>query len=191
MKNKYLIILLLLAALGCTDNQVDEIAIRRNPLVEFNLDNTSWRASSFQLINIGEFVVFDDPSKSDATTYQRLFFLINGRNDNGGAGKLTVIFDVPLGERLLGKASPTYSPLDGGIKSIEFSDQPEGKNSPFKLYTLAIDETEEVFIDVQHQSLQEKIVAGVFKLVLTDVTDSTNKVFLNQGVFKDIPYTEL
>jgi hypothetical protein len=35
------------------------------------------------------------------------------------------------------------------------------KNSPFKLYTLAVDETDEVFIDVQHQSLQEKIV-GVF-----------------------------
>jgi hypothetical protein len=44
--------------------------------------------------------------------------------------------------------------LDGGIKSVEFSDQPEGKNSPFKLYTLAVDETDEVFIDVQHQSLK-------------------------------------
>jgi hypothetical protein len=55
--------------------------------------------------------------------------------------------------------------LDGGIKSVEFSDQPEGKNSPFKLYTLAVDETDEVFIDVQHQSLQE-IVAGVLSLFL-------------------------
>jgi hypothetical protein len=62
------------------------------------------------------------------------------------------------------KSIPTYSPLDGGIKSVEFSDQPEGKNSPFKLYTLAVDETE-VFIDVQHQSLQ-KIVAGVLSLFL-------------------------
>jgi hypothetical protein len=25
------------------------------------------------------------------------------------------------------KSIPTYSPLDGGIKSVEFSDQPEGK----------------------------------------------------------------
>jgi hypothetical protein len=64
------------------------------------------------------------------------------------------------------KSIPTYSPLDGGIKSVEFSDQPEGKNSPFKLYTLAVDETDEVFIDVQHQSLQEKIVAGVLSLFL-------------------------
>jgi hypothetical protein len=191
MKNKHLIIMLLLAALGCSDNQVDEIDIRRNPLVEFSLDNKTWKASSFQLVNIGEVVVFDDSSNKDATTYQRLFFQIKGRNENGGARNLTIIFDLPLGDRLLGKASYIYSPLDGGIRSVEFSDQPEGKNSPFKLYMLAVDETEEVFIDTQHQSLQEKIVAGVFKLVLTDVTDSTNKIFLNQGVFKDIPYTEL
>lgn len=191
MKNIFLIFLLLLGAISCTDNQVDEIAIRRNGLVELSLDNTTWRASSFQLINIGEVVVFDDPANVDGTTYQRLFFLIKGRNANGGDRKLTIIFDLPLGNRLLGKASLTYAPLDGGIKSAEFSDQPEGKNSPFKLYTLALDETEEVFIDVQRQSLQDKIVAGVFKLVLTDVTDPANKIILNQGVFKDIPYTEL
>jgi hypothetical protein len=105
--------------------------------------------------------------------------LINGRNENGGAGKLTVIFDVPESGCL--KSIPTYSPLDGGIKSVEFSDQPEGKNSPFKLYTLAVDETDEVFIDVQHQSLQENC-CRCFKLVLTDVTDS--KIYLNQGVLR-------
>jgi uncharacterized protein (DUF1684 family) len=69
------------------DNQVDEIAIRRNPLVELNLDNTSWRASSFSAYKHWKFVVFDDASSKDATTYQRSF-LINGRNENGGAGNL-------------------------------------------------------------------------------------------------------
>ncbi|MBL7870744.1 MAG: hypothetical protein JNM78_03960 [Cyclobacteriaceae bacterium] len=191
MKNKYLFFLLLLGVLSCTDNQVDEIAIRRNGLVEFSLDNIPWRASSFQLINIGEVVVFEDPSNVEGTIYQRLFFLIKGHNEKGGDRKLTVIFDLPVSGRLLGKASLAYSQLNGGIKSVEFSDQAEGHNSPFKLYTLAIDETAEVFIDVQRQSLQDKIVAGVFKLVLTDVTDPANKISLNEGVFKDIPYTEL
>ncbi len=191
MKNKDLIILLLIGTLSCTDNQVDEIDIRRNGLVEFSLDNTTWRASSFQLINIGDVVVFDDPTNENGTTYQRLLFLIKGVNDNGGDRKLTIIFDLPPGSRLLGEASLTYSPLNGGINSVEFTDQPEGKNSPYKLYTLTIDEKEDVYIDLQHQSLPDKIVAGVFQLVLTDVTDPANKIFLNQGVFKDIPYTEL
>jgi hypothetical protein len=39
------------------------------------------------------------------------------------------------------------------------------------------------------KSLQENVL-GVFACY-TDVTDSTNKIYLNQGVFKDIPYTEL
>jgi hypothetical protein len=55
------------------------------------------------------------------------------------------------------KSIPTYSPLDGGIKSVEFRSAGR-KNSPFKLYTLAVDETDEVFIDVQHQSLQRKVL---------------------------------
>jgi hypothetical protein len=57
------------------------------------------------------------------------------------------------------KSIPTYSLLGWRHQGVEFSDQPEGKNSPFKLYTLAVDETDEVFIDVQHQVC--KIVAGV------------------------------
>lgn len=192
MINKYIIIpTLLIGVMACTDNQVDEIAIRRNGLVELTLDNSTWRASSFQLINIGEVVVFDTPSSTSGTTYQRLFFLIKGSNANGGIRKLSIIFDLPKGDRMLGKASPVYDPVTGGIKSIEFSDQPEGKNGDFKLYVLAQDETGDVFIDVQRQSLPDKIVAGEFKLILTDVTDPSSKVNLNQGTFKDIPYSEL
>jgi hypothetical protein len=84
---------------------VVEIAIRRNPLVE--LINTSWRASSFSAYKHWKFVVFDDASKQRPIS--GCSFLINGRNENGGAGKLTVIFDVPW-ERLLGKASLLISP---------------------------------------------------------------------------------
>jgi hypothetical protein len=187
----FLTFFLLFSLVACTDNEVDDILIRRNGLVEFSIGSEVWRAQSFQLINLGKAVVFTSPDDSEGTVYQRLFFLISGRNAAGGERKLTMIIDVPDGTRLLGLATRTYAANLGGIRSIEMSDQPQGRNGGFKLYTLSENEAQEAFVEIQRQSLTEKIVAGEFRLPMQDVTDSETVILLDNGIFKDIPYTTL
>jgi hypothetical protein len=180
----------MLITTACTDNEVDDLLIRRNGVVSFEIGNDTWRAQSFQLINLGKVVVFTGEEDATGTVYQRLFFLVSGKNANGGERNLTMVIDLPQGDRLLGLATTDYTLAEGGIRSIEFTDQPAGSSGPYKLYQLPSHQ-EDSFVDFQRQSLKEKLVAGEFHFQLEDATDATQTLTLHNGMFKDIPYTNL
>jgi len=188
MKKKLLlfpIFFLFLIFSGCSDEQTT-VTIVRTPSLTFNLNGGSlWKADNYSFSPISKVVVYPQDTTLPGQLYNRFSLQATGNDSAGNTYQLFITFDAVDVNQLSGIYSPLYT-SQKGLAQVQLYNLTNSNN--LSAYTLYAGDLANAVFQIQKQDLDQTLITGVFKMTLSNSRDTTQKVYITNGIMKDITY---
>jgi hypothetical protein len=177
--------LMLCAALflfaGCSTKTT--VQVPRHPLMQFNYDALLWTDTRYLFETPFQVVAYPADTLLPGGEYTRYSLQAVGQDSKGNTLQLNIVFDVSDAAQLVGTYKPAYTAFNGLAQVQLFN---LGNNS-FSDYGLCSNDTTSIF-QIQRQSETEKLIAGNFQMSLCNARDTSQKIFITNGILTDINY---
>jgi hypothetical protein len=131
-------------------------------------------------------VYVDQPNAGRA--FVRHALIAQGTTPDGLIFQLSLVFDIKTRENFVGIYTTNYTVEGGGLNQIIINQETAKGSGLFTDYKLCLPQTQNAVVDIKRQSVEEKLVLGVFSgnLCLTSNADQT--INITNGQFTDISY---
>ena len=171
---------------SCRD-QVDLFQIQRQGTFSFSTDNLETLHADDVHFYKGKEVLF----YYDSSTYEfytRYLLEARGKDNVGAELIVSVEIDFLIDQDYIGVYRPEYQYNLGGMHSFSLINRDTLGN--FKSYSLDPGFLAQDFLQIERQNKEEKLILGNFLARLVCEQDTTEKLTLFQGTFKDISYAQ-
>jgi hypothetical protein len=185
-KIKLKLSLLVLATLmlsSCRD-EIEVFQITRIPTFSFSNDNMTTQYAEEVSLFQGK-VVVHYYSDGSSEVFNRYLVTAAGKNTAGNEFTVNIEFDLVKGTNFIGTYRPEYKKGYGGLYSFNYV---EKAGNTYKTYDLDSLSLGDVFVRVERQNMEEKLVLGDFFAKLQNDQNPEEKISFYEGTFKDISY---
>jgi len=180
-----IIFALLFSVWSCTD-KIEKFDIERMGSLSFSTDDfTIQYAEDFHFYR-GKIVLhyYEDGSSE---IFNRFLLEATGKTPEGNSMIIDIEFDIATDTAFIGTYTPVYNPSVGGIYS--FSYLKETAPGVWASYNLDTSDLSSTYFRIKRQNEEEKLILGDFFAKLQNDKNSSEKIILYDGVFKDISYS--
>lgn len=167
---------------GCTREDLT-VQIVRNPLIQFTVDSTTWKAESYDISGPANVVVYPSNPALPGVIYNRYFLQATGKDNKGNNLQFNLVFDAVNPARLTGTYRVGYT-ADKGLQQAQLFTL-DGSLSAFAFCS---NDTITPVLQIQKQSETERLISGTFQMTLCNTRDATKKVIIKNGIITDIRY---
>ena len=161
------------------------VKIQRTPELSFDLDGTSWKADTYGFASVSKVVVYPHDTSQPGQLLNRLTLQATGRDSLNNSYQFIVTFDVIDANNLVGTYSPAYTP-QRGLAQVQLFNLTN--SSDLSAYDLCDNNLANAVMQIEKQKPDERIMTGNFHMTLCNARDTTQKIFITDGVIKDIKY---
>lgn len=170
---------------SCRD-KIEKFEIERLSSLSFTTDGLNIQYADETQFYKGKVAlhIYDDGSSE---LFNRYLLEAIGKTPEGKNMIIDIEFDIPNDTSYIGIYAPVYKPQYGGIYS--FSYLKETSPGVWESYNLDTSDLSSTFFRIKRQNVNEKLILGDFLAKLQSDKDSSVKIVLFDGVFKDISYS--
>ncbi|MBE7169120.1 MAG: hypothetical protein INR73_00925 [Williamsia sp.] len=180
MKHKLIPVFLFLLTACSQDLTVE---VKRNPLIQFNYGTASWKANQYYFTDVAKVVAYPAGQAQTGKIYNRLTLQAFGETSKNENLQLTLAFDVEDPAQLVGTYRNSYT-VQRGLASAQIFNLNSNSLAAYEL--VKTDTT--AFLQIQRQGQSERLIAGVFRMTVQNIKDTSQKITLANGVLTDINY---
>ena len=173
-----------LLSFSCRD-KIEIFSIERLGIFSFSPDDIVTQfANDVKFYKGKQILYYYDSTTSEL--YTRYLLEARGTNNTGGKVIISIETDFITTNSYIGIFRPQYEINRGGIHSFNLLN--EVSNGVYNSYNLDPDLLADTYFQVDRQNIDEKLILGKFVAKLRNDLDSTDKITLYQGTYKDISY---
>jgi hypothetical protein len=170
---------------GCSQD-VTTVTIVRNPLIKFEYNaNKTWTSGDYTLANMARVIGYPADTTQPGQLYNRLTLQTSGKDGQGDDLQFIVSFDVIDPVQLVGTYTSAYT-TQRGLAQVQLYNLTNSNN--LVAYDLCSSATSAALFQVQKQNPNERLITGIFQMTLCNARDTTRKITITNGTFKDIRY---
>ena len=173
-----------LVIISCRDT-IEAFEFERIGMFSYSTDSLNIEYADEVKFYQGKTIIY---TYEDGSTEVYTRFLLEARGESlaGNEVIIDIEFDIVPDGSFIDVYRPTFQKGTGGIHSFNYLEKnEEGTYNSFSLNTTAKNET---FFRIQRQHAEEFLILGDFFAQLRNDKDSTDRLTLSEGVFKDIYY---
>jgi hypothetical protein len=183
MKRSLLSAFLLSCALISCSKEELRVQVLRNPLIKFEIDSASWRSENYFFSGPTRAIVYPTDPTQPPALYNRFTLQSTGTDTRGRSLQLNIVFDAVDTNRLTGSYQVNYR-AGKGLHEVQLYTI----GSTLSSYELCANDTITPFLQIEKQSVSERLVAGSFEMTLCNTRDTMQKVRIRNGIISDIKY---
>ncbi|MDQ6815131.1 MAG: hypothetical protein M3040_15450 [Bacteroidota bacterium] len=165
---------------GCT-KETTSIQVVRHPVIKFTTATSDWTADKYFFSGNAQVVEYPYNVRT-AQLYNRLTLQAFGTDTKGNNLQLILMFDATDLQQLTGSYLPKYT-TGKGLKQVQIYNL--NTNS---LAAYALCDSTSSALQIQRQSISERLLSGTFQATVCNTKDSTQKIKIANGTFTDINY---
>jgi hypothetical protein len=186
MAGIFYLVLVLSLFTSCQD-QVETFSIYRSGVFSFSRDTFVTEFANDVTFYKGASVLHTY-SSTNSQVYRRLLLEAKGLNKAGKNMIIDLTIDILPNDsgKYIGVYKTDYQVDFGGIYSFSFLE--ETTTGVYKSYSLDPAFLSEAFFQIERQNIEEQLLLGRFFAKLQNDQDSSEKLTLYNGTFKDIHY---
>ena len=183
---QYVILLIFIVILSSCRDKIEKFEIERLSSLSFTTDGLNIHYADETQFYKGKVALhlYDDGSSE---LFNRYLLEAIGKTTEGNNLIIDIEFDIVSDTSYVGLYTPIYQPLSGGIYS--FSYLKETSPGVWESYNLDTSDLSSTYFRIKRQNVEEKLILGDFLAKLQNDKDSSVKIVLFDGVFKDISYS--
>lgn len=178
----YLLFFSIFLVLGCSREALT-LQIVRNPLVKFDIDADSWVSDSYFFTGPAKVVAYPSNPALPGVLYNRFTLQATGKDSKGNSLQFNLVFDAADAEKLPGVYKLAYSASRGMQQAQLFN-----VGSTLAAYSLLAKDSASAILEIQKQSISEKLITGTFQMTMSNTRDTTQKIRIKNGILNDIHY---
>lgn len=184
-KNLLLPLFMAISFFGCSRNETT-VQILRTPLLTFSFNGTStWKADSYSFAPVSKIVVYPADTSQTGQLFNRYTLQATGKDSSGNTYQLILTFDNADPNLLTGTYTPHYT-NQTGLSQVQLFNLTNSND--LSAYNLCANDTTNAILQIQKQKADERLIAGVFQMMLCNSRDSSKKINITNGIIKDIKY---
>ena len=130
-------------------------------------------------------VVYPQDTTLPAQLYDRYTLQGSGKDASGHTYQLLITFDVSESNQLVGIYKSDYT-TERGLAQVQLFDL-TNKND-LAVYNLCTDDLQNDVFQIQKEKADERIITGVFQMIVCNSRDTTQKLTIMNGRIKDLKY---
>jgi hypothetical protein len=187
LKTKLLLIIAVFstALLSSCRDDIEVYNIQRLPVFSFSSDNLNKIFADAVYFYPGKTIIhYHNDGSSEV--FKRFLLTANGTNASGNEFTVNIEIDLVNDGTYIGIYRPQYEKTVGGIYSFNYVEKVSGNT--YKSYDLDPASLGDVYLRVERQNMEEKLVLGDFFAQLQNDQNAAEKLVFYQGSFKDISY---
>jgi hypothetical protein len=183
---QYVFLLFVIFTLSSCRDKIEKFEIERLSSLSFTTDGLSIQYADKTQFYKGKVALhlYNDGSSE---LLNRYLLEAIGKTPEGKNMIIDIEFDIYTDTSYVGIYTPVYQPQYGGIYS--FSYLKETSSGVWESYNLDKSDLSSTFFRIKRQNVNEKLILGDFLAKLQSDKDSSVKIVLFDGVFKDISYS--
>jgi len=183
---QYVILLVVILNLSSCRDKIEKFEIERLSSLSFTTDGLNIHYADETQFYKGKAALhlYDDGSSE---LFNRFLLEAIGKTTEGNNLIIDIEFDIVSDTSYVGLYTPIYQPLTGGIYSFSFLK--ETSPGVWESYNLDTSDLSSTYFRIKRQNVEEKLILGDFLAKLQSDKDSSVKIVLFDGVFKDISYS--
>lgn len=176
---------LILISMSCRD-KIELFEVERLSSFSFTTDGINMQYADDTRFYKGK-VVLHSYTDGSSELLTRFLLEATGKTPEGNNMIIDIEFDIQSDTSYVGIFTPDYQPSSGGIYS--FSYLKETSPGVWDSYNLDSSDLSATYFRIKRQNLEEKLILGDFLAKLQSDKDSSVKIVLFDGIFKDISYS--
>lgn len=180
MKKNLLPVLLLLLTACSQDLTVE---VKRNPVIQFNYGSASWKSNQYYFTEVAKVVAYPAGQAQAGKLYNRLTMQAFGETSRNENLQLILSFDVTDADRLVGTYRTGYT-AERGLASVQIFNLTNNSLAAYEL----VKSDSAALLQIQRQGQTERLIAGVFRMTIQNLKDTSQKISITNGVLTDIHY---
>ncbi len=167
---------------GCSKESLT-VQFQRNPLIKFDTDSSSWTADSYFFTGPAKVVVYPSDTTLAGTLYNRFILQATGKDSKNNPLQLNLTFDVAETTQLAGMYNTSYT-IDKGLQQVQLFNT----GASLEAFQLCPPGSISPMLQIQKQSVAERLITGTFQMTLCNARDTTQKIHIKNGIITDIHY---
>lgn len=183
---QYVILIVVIFTLSSCRDKIEKFEIERLSSLSFTTDGLNIQYADETQFYKGKVAlhIYDDGSSE---LFNRYLLEAIGKTPEGNNMIIDIEFDIHTDTSYVGMYTPVYQPQSGGIYS--FSYLKETSPGVWESYNLDKSDLSSTYFRIKRQNEEEKLILGDFLAKLQSDKDSSVKIVLFDGIFKDISYS--
>ena len=169
---------------GCSNDETT-VQIIRTPSLTCNVNGIPWKADTYSFSAVSKVVVYPADPNQSGQFFNRFTLQSSGRDSVGNTYQLIIMFDVLDMTQLAGAYTPVYT-AQRGLAQAQLFDLTNSND--LSAFNLCGNNTNNASFQIQKQGVNEKLISGDFQMTLCNSRDTTQKLNITNGIFKDIKY---
>jgi hypothetical protein len=157
--------------------------VPRHPLIQFNYGALLWTDTRYLFETPFQVVAYPADTLLTGQEYTRYTLQATGQDSKGNKLQLNIMFDASDAAQLVGTYKPAYT-TGSGLAQVQLFNL---DNNSLSDYGLCPNDTTSLF-QIQRQSAAESLIAGNFQMSLCNARDTSQKIFITNGILTDINY---
>lgn len=166
---------------GCSTKTT--VQVPRHSLIQFNYGSLSWTDNRYFFATPVQVVAYPADTLLPGKIYTRYSLQAVGQDTKGNTLQLNIMFDASDAAQLVGIYTPAYTP-GNGLAQVQLFNL---NNNSLSDYGLCPNDTTSLF-QIQRQSAAESLIAGNFQMSLCNTRDTSQKIFITNGILTDLNY---
>jgi len=166
---------------GCSTKTT--VQVPRHPLIQFDYGNLSWTDNHYLFETPVQVVAYPADTLLPGKIYTRYSLQAFGQDSKGNNLQLNIMFDASDATQLIGIYKPAYTSVNG-LAQVQLFNLDDNS---FSYYGLCPNDTASL-LQIQRQSEAESLIAGNFQMSLCNARDTSQKIFITNGILTDINY---